>query len=167
MNKKILSLLVVGVLASATGVRANGEHIDWKVISSGGEFEMDTPTLHTGAIVGQIAIGRSTSGDVTCLTGFLQDFGLGGGGGGCCVSRVGDANSSGDDEPTIGDVSTLIDAKFITGSCDGLLICLPEADVNRSAVSSATCDDVTIGDISMLIDYLFITGSSLGLPNCP
>lgn len=85
---------------------------------------------------------------------------------GCCVGRVGDANGSGDDEPTIGDVSTMIDAKFITGTCDGILNCLTEADINQSGVTNPTCDDITIGDISTLIDYLFITGSSLGLPEC-
>lgn len=84
----------------------------------------------------------------------------------CCSGRVGDANGSADDEPTIGDVSTMIDAKFITGTCDGILNCLPEADINQSGGVSPTCDDITIGDISVLIDYLFITGSSLGLPNC-
>ena len=84
----------------------------------------------------------------------------------CCVGRVGDANMSEDDEPTIGDVSTMIDAKFITGSCDGILNCLSEADINQSGGSNPTCDDITIGDISTLIDYLFITGQSLGLPNC-
>jgi len=84
----------------------------------------------------------------------------------CCAGRVGDANSSGEDEPTIGDVSTLIDAKFITGSCDGILTCLDEADVNQSATGAATCEDITIGDISTLIDYLFITGPTLGLPSC-
>jgi len=84
----------------------------------------------------------------------------------CCSGRVGDANQSGEDEPTIGDVSVLIDARFISGSCDGIVTCLAEADINQSGGSEPTCDDVTIGDISILIDYLFITGSSLGLPNC-
>lgn len=84
----------------------------------------------------------------------------------CCSGRVGDANQSGDDEPTIGDVSVMIDAKFISGTCDGIFTCLPEADINQSGGSLPTCDDITIGDISILIDYLFITGSSLGLPNC-
>jgi hypothetical protein len=32
----------------------------------------------------------------------------------CCVGRVGDANNSGSDEPTVGDVSILIDAKYIS-----------------------------------------------------
>ncbi len=85
---------------------------------------------------------------------------------GCCVGRVGDSNNSGDDEPTIGDVSVLIDAKFITGSCDGIIGCLLEADINQSGGSNPTCDNITIGDISILIDYLFITGSSMGLPAC-
>lgn len=84
----------------------------------------------------------------------------------CCQIRVGDANSSGADEPTIGDISVMIDAKFITGTCAGILNCLDEADINQSGAGVATCADITIGDISTLIDYLFITGPSLGLANC-
>jgi hypothetical protein len=84
----------------------------------------------------------------------------------CCEGKVGDANGSGDDEPTIGDVTALIDAKFIAGMCTGRLECLAEADVNGSGGSNPTCDDITIGDISLLIDYLFVTGASLGLPGC-
>ena len=84
----------------------------------------------------------------------------------CCASRVGDANTSGEDEPTIGDVSAMVDAKFITGTCDGVLLCLAEADINQSGGANPTCDDITIGDISVLIDYLFITGPFLGLPAC-
>ncbi len=85
----------------------------------------------------------------------------------CCQSRVGDANGLGGDEPTIGDISVMIDAKFITGTCDGIVTCLSEADMNQSGGSDPVCDDITIGDISILIDYLFITGSAgVTLPNC-
>lgn len=84
----------------------------------------------------------------------------------CCEGRVGDANGSGNDEPTISDVSVLIDAKFISGSCLGKLDCILEGDVNQSGGLDADCDDVTMGDISYLIDYLFITGPPLGLPDC-
>jgi uncharacterized protein (TIGR02145 family) len=84
---------------------------------------------------------------------------------GCCVGRVGDANGSGDDEPTIGDVSTMIDALFISGNTD-VIACLAEADVNQSGGSTPMAKDITISDISMLIDYLFITGPSLGLLEC-
>jgi len=86
--------------------------------------------------------------------------------GGCCLGRVGDANQSGDDEPTIGDVTVMIDAKFISGTCTGILPCESEADINQTGGTSPTCDDITIGDITILIDYLFITGPSLGLPDC-
>lgn len=85
---------------------------------------------------------------------------------GCCEIRVGDANGVGGDEPTIGDVSAMIDSKFITGTCEGILGCFTEADVNQSGGSDPTCDDITIGDISVLIDYLFITGPELGLSEC-
>ncbi len=85
----------------------------------------------------------------------------------CCVGRVGDANGLGGDEPTIGDISVMIDAKFITGTCVGILDCFTEADVNQSGGLGADCDDVTIGDISTLIDYLFIGGPGvIILPDC-
>ncbi len=84
----------------------------------------------------------------------------------CCVGRVGDASNLGGDEPTVGDVSLLIDAKFITGSCD-VIACLTEGDINQSGGEYPTCDDISIGDVSILIDYLFITGPTLGLPECP
>jgi hypothetical protein len=83
----------------------------------------------------------------------------------CCSGRVGDANSVGDDEPTIGDISVIIDALFISGSPEAIA-CIAEADVNQSGGSDPDIEDITIGDISILIDYLFITGQSLGLPDC-
>jgi hypothetical protein len=83
----------------------------------------------------------------------------------CCSGRVGNVNNSSSDEPTIGDVSVLIDTKFISMSCHTIQ-CIAEADVNQSGGNSPTCDDITIGDISVLIDYLFITGRSLGLSDC-
>jgi hypothetical protein len=84
----------------------------------------------------------------------------------CCDNRVGDANSAGGDEPTIGDVSVLIDALFISTDM-GIIPCLAEADINQSGGVAPTSDDITIGDISYLIDYLFVTGSaSMTLPYC-
>ncbi len=86
---------------------------------------------------------------------------------GCCKGRVGDANGLGGDEPTIGDVSAMIDAKFIAGHCEGIIECIAEADINQSGGCDPTCDDVTIGDISTLIDYLFIGGPfGVALPDC-
>ncbi len=84
----------------------------------------------------------------------------------CCSGRVGDANGLGGDEPTIGDVALIIDAKFISGTCEGLIYCLSEADVNQSGGTSPTCDDVTIGDVSIVIDYLFITQNPNLLIDC-
>jgi len=81
----------------------------------------------------------------------------------CCAGRVGNANGVGGDEPTIGDISTLIDHLFISGA---ILPCYEEADVNQSGGTYPTTDDITIGDVSTLIDYLFITGPPLGLPDC-
>lgn len=84
----------------------------------------------------------------------------------CCVDNVGDANDIGGPEPTIGDLSVMIDAKFITGTCLGLIQCLAKADFNQSGGCDPTCKDITIGDISMLIDYLFISVWLQGPPDC-
>jgi hypothetical protein len=82
----------------------------------------------------------------------------------CCDGRVGDVNGSGEDEPTISDISTLIDFLFISGST---LTCIEEADVNQSGGATPYASDITISDISTLIDYLFITGPENGtLLNC-
>jgi hypothetical protein len=83
----------------------------------------------------------------------------------CCTGQVGDANNSGEETPTIGDISTMIDALFISGNL-GVISCLAEGDVNQSGGNAPQAKDITISDISMLIDYLFITGPSLGLPTC-
>jgi len=76
---------------------------------------------------------------------------------GCCVGMVGDANDSGDEEPTVGDISVLIDVLFISADPNSIS-CLPEADINQSGGANPVFDDITVGDISILIDYLFITG---------
>jgi hypothetical protein len=83
----------------------------------------------------------------------------------CCSGRVGDANGIGGDTPTIGDVSTLIDALFV-GADPAVIVCLAEADLNQSGGFDPQATDITIGDISELIDYLFITGPTLVLPEC-
>jgi PKD repeat protein len=83
----------------------------------------------------------------------------------CCEGRVGNANGAGGDEPTIGDVTVLIDALFISEE-PSVIPCLLEADINQSGGTDPQIEDISIGDISYLIDYMFVTGSSLGLPDC-
>ena len=73
----------------------------------------------------------------------------------CCWGRVGDANGIGGDEPTLGDISFLIDHLFISRVTLG---CLLEADVNQSGGLNPTAAAVTLGDISNLIEYIFISG---------
>ncbi len=138
-----------------------GEQINWWVIGAGGGTGSSANYALAGT-VGQTAVQFGSSPSYGLHSGFWQVFGSGD----CCVGRVGDANGLGGDEPTIGDVSVMIDAKFITGTCEGILDCMTEADVNQTGLLAADCDDVTIGDISILIDYLFITGSTLGLNDC-
>ncbi len=90
----------------------------------------------------------------------------------CCVGKLGDANGIGGDVPTIGDISVMIDAKFITGQCiaggpTSNIVCLAEADFNQSGGCNPTCADITIGDIASIIDCLFISQClEVNWPNC-
>ena len=92
----------------------------------------------------------------------------------CCIGRVGNANGVGGDEPTVGDISLLIDALFLTASETPLTTppaCMDEADVNLSSQNAPAhwppvFNDITIGDISALIDALFITADLSILPEC-
>jgi len=78
----------------------------------------------------------------------------------CCAGRVGDANGIGSypNEVTISDIQTLVVAKFIQGTCDGVVWCLTEGDVNQSGGANPTCRDITISDIQALVNHLFIAG---------
>jgi|GEM_PF-4227968 len=80
---------------------------------------------------------------------------------GCCQGIVGDANGDGGVEPTISDVSFLIDHLFINGTP---LACYLEADANQSGGPNPTPDDISISDASVLVDHLFISG--VALPDC-
>ena len=79
----------------------------------------------------------------------------------CCTGIVGDANFDGAYEPTIGDISILVDHLFLSGAP---LACYEEADVNQSGGIDPTAEDITIADISVLVDHLFISG--VPLPAC-
>jgi hypothetical protein len=87
----------------------------------------------------------------------------------CCEDRVGNANGAGTDEPTIGDVTVMIDALFV-GNDWGVIPCIAEADINQSGGADpqgGPTGDITIGDVTYLIDYLFVTGpDSMTLPDC-
>jgi hypothetical protein len=145
-------LLTTGFPDAYSGHLRAAEDIREQVMSGGGTRSTSSGYVLTGT-VSQTAVGNVHSDERAINQGFWQAFYYS-----CCIGRVGDANGSGDDAPTIGDISIMIDAKFISETCGGKVTCLAEADVNQSAISEATCDDITIGDISMLIDYLFITG---------
>ena len=82
--------------------------------------------------------------------------------GNCCEGIVGDANYDRAYEPTISDISIMIDMLFISGDP---LQCYAEADANLSGGIEPTREDITIGDVSVLIDHLFISG--IPLPECP
>jgi len=85
----------------------------------------------------------------------------------CCIGRVGDANGLGGDEPTISDLSAMVDALFVSGDCTKIG-CLMEADINYSGGCNPTCNDITISDIARWVDFLYITGDFMGMARkCP
>ena len=83
----------------------------------------------------------------------------------CCVGKVGDVNGDGEAEPTLSDISVLIDLLFVSRD-PNLVTCVAEADINQSGGVHPEISDLSLADIAILIDYLFITGPSLGLPDC-
>ncbi|MEW5797156.1 MAG: hypothetical protein AB1772_12470, partial [Candidatus Zixiibacteriota bacterium] len=60
----------------------------------------------------------------------------------------------------------MLDALYTSLTCENLIGCFAEADVNQSGGATPGCGDISVGDVTILIDYLFITGPSLGLPDC-
>jgi hypothetical protein len=76
----------------------------------------------------------------------------------CCTGIVGDANFDGGYEPTISDISTIVDHLFLSGNP---LACYEEADANQSGGFTPESSDITISDVSVLVDHLFISGAPL------
>ncbi len=82
---------------------------------------------------------------------------------GCCLGQVGDVNGVDGDEPTLADITMLIDHLFISGIA---LPCVTEADANQSGGLTPVLNDISLGDVFVLIDYLFISGGTVPLPRC-
>jgi len=79
----------------------------------------------------------------------------------CCEGTVGNVDGLDGDEPTLADVSALIDFLYINYTPPA---CLSEADVNQSGGTVPLRYSITIGDVAMLIDHLYI--SQAPLPDC-
>jgi len=86
----------------------------------------------------------------------LTTFFVQGGGGGCCEGIRGDTDGDGQTNPTILDLTFLVDAIFRGGPAAG---CLEEADANGDG------DSGNIVDLTFLIDLIFRGGPPPG--NCP
>jgi len=76
----------------------------------------------------------------------------------CCIGKVGDVNGEGGDEPTISDISRLIDMLYITLDP---VACIAEGDTNQSGGYFPTATDITIGDVSELVEHLYISQQPL------
>jgi C1A family cysteine protease len=159
------------VASGSNGIRVianngDGTYADPVVFTTGAYFEAVAADFDGDADIDIASVSFSGQEVSVLLNNACTDGGAGGSiCEGCCMGRVGDANGNGVDEPTIGDVSTLIDAMFISTDFS-IIPCLAEADINQSGGIDPQPADVTIGDVSYLIDYLFIAGVSLGLPDC-
>jgi len=107
MTKTLLTVLAVFFMPALA--LPSGEHISWYVISSGGATTLSSPNFQIGCTVGQVAAGSSSSTNYQLLHGFWQEEEMSES---CCSGGVGDANASGEDEPTIGDINALISAIY-------------------------------------------------------
>jgi subtilisin family serine protease len=76
----------------------------------------------------------------------------------CCQGAVGNVDGLDGDEPTLADISALIDFLYINYTPPA---CLSEADINQSGGESPLRYDITIGDVATLIDHLFISQAPL------
>jgi hypothetical protein len=81
----------------------------------------------------------------------------------CCILGVGNVDGSFDNEPTIADISAMINMLYITGE---QVSCLAEADINQSGGCTPTRADISLGDIAALIAYVFIDNPAVALPEC-
>jgi len=79
----------------------------------------------------------------------------------CCLGQVGDVNGDGADQPSVGDISRLIDYLFIS---QAPLECYGEADIDLSGALRPTAASITLVDITQLIDHVFI--SDTPTPDC-
>ena len=84
----------------------------------------------------------------------------------CCEDHTGDANMSGDDWPTVGDVSILIEVLYLSQDW-GWITCLDEADADASGGLTPTQDDITLRDLALILERAFITGTPLPYCNTP
>jgi len=83
----------------------------------------------------------------------------------CCEGQVGDVNGINGDEPTLGDIMTLVNFLFVDGTRPD---CLEESDVNQSGSTVEPplgWEDVTLADIMHLVAHIFIDDTPL--PECP
>lgn len=88
-------------------------------------------------------------------------FTLGAADGGCCVGRRGDLDGEGDpSQPTLGDLTVLIDHLFISLTP---LTCWEEGNMDESQPEGP--GSVTLGDLTIIIDALFVSLSPT--PFCP
>jgi hypothetical protein len=137
---------------------ASWDGTSWSVLGSGTNGDVYALTAYDG----KLAVGGNFTSAGNKASVYLAQWNKP-----CCIGRAGDANGEGvfPDEVTLGDVMMMVDAKFISESCDKIS-CLAEADVNQSGGAEPTCDDITLGDIMILVDFLFINPETAVLPDC-
>ena len=153
----VLTLLVLGAtidLSAQTYTLGRQTFAAGKTVASSASFQ-------SAGVAGEIFPEQGASENFIITTEFIPEFNET-----CCVGRVGDSNGSGSDEPTLVDVTMLIDTKYISQDHE-LIQCYAAADINQSGGVDPTWDDVTLVDITTLIDYLYITGPEVAeLPDC-
>jgi hypothetical protein len=142
----VLFVVQTGLSADTTKVSpaepAQGEEINWQVISSGGT-EATSTSFNLKGTLGQTAVGYGSSANYGLSHGFWKELG-----GGCCNDDGirGDADNSGG-APNVGDIAYLVE--YLFGEPSGPAPpCFEEGDVDASS-------SINVGDLSHLVSYLF------------
>lgn len=114
---------------------AQGEQINWQVISSGGTEATSTNFALKGT-VGQTAVGHGSSANYGLSHGFWQE----------CYRLRGDVNHSG--AINVADLTYLVDYLFFDGPPPP---CMEEGDVDGAG-------GINVADLTYLVDFLFFGG---------
>ena len=126
----------------ASAEPAQGEEINWQVISSGGTEGTSTNYTLKGT-VGQTAVGYGSSANYGLSHGFWQEFA-----GGCCIGIRGNVDGDPGDAINVADLTYLVDYLFFGGPPPP---CEEEGNVNGLG-------GINVADLTYLVDYLFFGG---------
>jgi hypothetical protein len=128
---------------------AQGEEINWQVISSGGTKSTSANHVLSGTVA-QTAVGHCSSANYGLSHGFWQEYV-------CCVGIRGNVDGDPGDNINVADLTYLVDYLFRGGP--------PPPCTEEGNVDGDPGENINIADLTYLVDYLFRGGPPP--PPCP